>query len=805
MSLSACQSAEDRAEEHYQRALSLMEAGDFDRARVEFLNVFSNDGFHREARSELAAMYRRRGDLNDSYSQYLRLVEQYPDDLEGRIALAEMALQFQNWDEAERHGARAIESAPEEFRTQIIAVYLNYLETLEAEDDPARRDVFDQVAELSDTEPDNLLLRRLTIDHLLREGDFESALSRISQAIEAEPDDRSLYDLRLSILVQLGREEEIETHLLTMRERFPDDTELPSMLLNYYLALGQTDQAAAFLRAEAAAATDPDLWQEALVALVQLLAQVEGQEAALEELDRIVQREDVSAPAIFNILRASIRFDLGETDAAIADLEALLETDLSVIETGQVRVSMAQMLLATGNAVGARAQVEQTLEDDPAQVDALKMLAAWMIDEDEANRAIGHLRTALDLDADDPQALTLMADAHSRNGDHNLAREFYALAVEASNSAPAETLRYVPLLMEDDQLFAAEELLIDALQQRSADRDLLAMLGDLYIRQEDWSRAEQVERRLRELGDEQAERVAASLQSTRLAAQGRVDEAVGFLEGLAAASGLGDVGAQVAVIRARIASGDLEGALTFAERLVEEAPDNLAYRFALAATQNALGNAGAAEALFLDLTQREPTSQQAWIGLIRSLSSQGKIDAAEAALQDALTVLPEALDLLWAQASFREQAGDFEGAIEIYELMYERVPSSEVVANNLASLLSTYRDDDASLERAWTVARRLRGLEVAPFQDTYGWLAYRQGDFDEALEHLEPAAAGLPTDPLVQFHLGMTYAALGRLEDAQAQLQRAVEIAGPDDTRAQFETARREIIRIEGELQAVSE
>ena len=171
-------------------------------------------------------------------------------------------------------------------------------------------------------------------------------------------------------------------------------------------------------------------------------------------------------------------------------------------------------------------------------------------------------------------------------------------------------------------------------------------------------------------------------------------------------------------------------------------------------------------------------------------------------MNDALAVLPNALDLLWAQASFLERDGDIDGAIEVYELMYERVPSSEVVANNLASLLLTYRDDQESLDRAFAVARRLRNAEIPHFQDTYGWLSYRLGDYDEALAHLEPAAQGLSEDPLVRFHLAMTYAALERYEDAVRTFGEALELAGPEDTRPQFETAQSEIERIEGVLAA---
>ena len=46
------------------------------------------------------------------------------------------------------------------------------------------------------------------------------------------------------------------------------------------------------------------------------------------------------------------------------------------------------------------------------------------------------------------------------------------------------------------------------------------------------------------------------------------------------------------------------------------------------------------------------------------------------------------------------------------------------------------------------------------FQDTYGWILHRRGDSDQALGYLAPAAAALPGNALVQFHLAETELAL---------------------------------------------
>ena len=88
--LGACDTAEERAEAHFQEGLTLLETGDVDRALVEFRNVFKLNGLHREARRKYAEVERNRGNVSAAYGQYLRLVEQYPDDFEARKALLEM-------------------------------------------------------------------------------------------------------------------------------------------------------------------------------------------------------------------------------------------------------------------------------------------------------------------------------------------------------------------------------------------------------------------------------------------------------------------------------------------------------------------------------------------------------------------------------------------------------------------------------------------------------------------------------------------------------------------------------------------
>lgn len=809
--VTACQSGEERAEEFYQNALRLMEAGDIERASVEFRNVFDHNGLHQEAREAFAAMLRREGDIRESYAQYLRLVEQYPDHLEARVALTQMALTFDEREEARRHGARVLELAPDTLEGRVIAVSLDYMDAAEAEDglrfgaqnvaeiEAARRAVHDRALALLQEDPGNPFLLRIDVDSLERDGAHAAALEALDRAMAVEPGQRSLYNTRLRLLATLERGPELEALLLEMIELFPEERELPVSLLRFYMLSGQPEAAQDFLRARAAAVDAPDLREEALVTLVQLRLETEGREAALSELDAAIA-DYPEHGTVLHTLRASLRFDVGQRDAAMSELRDLLEGEISREDAGRIRVALAQMLLAAGDAAEARQLVEAVLAEDMGQVEALKMLAAWLIEEDDADQAIARLRTALETSPDDVEALSLMADAHFRNGNRQLAREFLALAVEASGSAPAETLRYATVLIEDGRHQIAEELLLDALSLAPDHPDLLSRLGELYLRVENWSSAEEVEERLRTVGTPETVVRANNLRAALLALRGQTEQALAFLEQLSTSGAPDDLGMQIGIVRARLALGETARALSFAEELLAEDPEDPARRLTLAAVQSAVADHAAAEALYRGLLEDLPDLAPAWIGLVRALNAQQQPDAARNALEQALQTLPDAPDLIWMQASRLELDGDLEGAIVLYERLYAMMPNEEVVANNLASLLSTAREDEASLARASVIARRLRDSSVPHFQDTYGWIAYRRGDLDEALAHLEPAAAALTDDPLVQFHLGMTYLALGRADAALDRLRRAVDLAGPDDPRRQFGIARTEIASLEAAL-----
>jgi len=385
--------------------------------------------------------------------------------------------------------------------------------------------------------------------------------------------------------------------------------------------------------------------------------------------------------------------------------------------------------------------------------------------------------------------MTLIARAYARAGQPELSRDFLMQAVEASGNAPAETLRYARLLIGEERYLPAEDILLAALRLNSSNTDILIALGQLYLEMEDFGRVKGVVDTLRRLGGDSAIEAANGIEAERLSQQYGVDEAMSFLEDLAD-NAEATLATKIALVRARLGTGDKVGALELARQLKQETPDSEALLVVLAVVHIANDDLEAADALYRELLAANPERPRIWLELARLQLRQGERETARDLIDEGLSHVSENADLLWAKASFQEQDGNIDAAIAIYQTLYEQNSNSVIVANNLASLLATHRDDAASLDRAWTIARRLRDADVPALNDTYGWILHRRGSSAEALPYLETAAQGLPRDAIVQYHLGQVFIALNRPQDALAQFRKAVEIAGPTDTRPQIEEAR---------------
>ena len=787
LALGGCEGRDARAEAHYRRGLDYVAAGDLDRAKIEFRNVFRLNGEHVEARLAFARLLRDEGDVERALSHYLLLVDQDRNTLEGHRELAALALRVQDIATATSAAKRAYELAPTDPETRALKATLDYRAGKTPEDKAAALELARGV--LTET-PDSVPAHMVLIADAMNAGDPAAALTRADAALAAAPGDEGLHLVRLAALERLGDDAGVGAQIAEMAELFPDNAAVAQALVQWRLGQGDAAGAEAVLRG--LAARDPGAPEPALT-VVRFLYETAGPEAARAELDRLAAAS--AAPLPFQRARAGLDFAEGRRDEAIAALRGLTDAAAPSDETRDIQAELAGMLDAAGDAAGRDALVAAVLDGDAGHVGALKLRARAAIAADQPDRAIQDMRAALAEAPRDPEIMTIMAIAHEREGSRELAGERLALAVEVSGQAPEESLRYARFLMQDDRLGPAEGVLVDALRRAPNHPDLLAALGEIHVARRDWPRVDQVAGLLRTQGDPAAAELAARLEMASLAGQDRTEETLAMLRGLAGTGG--NAAAMAELMQAYVAAGDFAGAQAWLDGVLEADPASAPGRMMQAGLYAAQGDAAAAETLYRALIAEDAALPEPHRALTALLAGLGRDDAAAAALDAGLAATGDDPDLLFLKAGLLETRGDVDGAIAAYEALYARDSGNPLIANNLASLLTTHRADPASLERAFAIARRLRASDVPHFQDTYGWILHRRGDSEGALAFLEPAAAALPDNALVQFHLGEALYALDRRDEARARFQRTLDLAPGPEAAPQVAAARARIAAID--------
>ncbi len=773
LALTGCKSSEEKAQIYFESGLTLLSKGDEDRAMVEFRNVFKHNGFHKEARQTYADVLLARGEMREAYGQYLRLIEQYPDTLAVRQILAEISFAQGNWEEVERHGLAAVALDPDDGKSKALALSLDYRDALKARDENRKEQIAQSAENLIADHPDNLVLRRIVADFLINGSDPQKAHAQIDAALAIDPNSYDFHSMKLRVLALGVDTAGVGNHLQVMVATFPQKDELKQALIRWYLSQNDIDGAESFLRREAGDLTGHT---EKHLELVQFLKTARDRAAARTELLGLISANSGNSNAdIYSSVLAAMDFEEGRRAQALATLEAIVEGAERSDQTRRIMVSLARLLDLSGQRQRAAEIIDKVLREDSTHVDALKQAAAWAILDDRTGEAISNLRMAQSQAPRDKQIMTLLAAAFERDGSLDLAGDELAKAVEASGYAADESLRYARFLRQQGRIVVTETVLEEARRVSPLNPAVLVALAETLLEAGKWPQVQEIAETLFQLDQPMTRDAAQQLRAAVLLRQNRIDEGINLLAEQALANE-GDVRPVYVVVSTQLRLGKPQAAREFLDAAIVNNPDSPALQLLSANLNAVMGNTVDAEHSYREIIATQPTFDTAVRLLYGLLIGAGRQAEAAQVLEEGLIHSPQSTILLRFKAESLETDDDIDAAISVYEKLYLLDTSNIIAANNLASMLSTHQDTQASLDRAFSIARRLRGSAIPAFQDTYGWIEYRRGNLGEALRYLEPAAAGLPLDPLVQYHLGMVYADMGRKEEAAKQFQLVLKI-----------------------------
>lgn len=124
-----------------------------------------------------------------------------------------------------------------------------------------------------------------------------------------------------------------------------------------------------------------------------------------------------------------------------------------------------------------------------------------------------------------------------------------------------------------------------------------------------------------------------------------------------------------------------------------------------------------------------------------------------------------------------EQAGLYDKAADLLRKSIALDPDNSAESSNYLGYM--WADHNMNLDEAETMIRRALQSDPnnASYLDSLGWVEFRKGQFDRALDNLLQAAkTAQREDPVVFEHIGDTYLKLNRMRDALEAWQKALSL-----------------------------
>lgn len=768
--VSGCMSNDERAQSFYERGLRFISKHDPAKAAIELRNAVRLKRDFTEGWKALAEIDEANKDWSRLVSDLRTINELAPDDISVRLKLGKLLLLTDSPHEAltliNAGLSRDDQNADLHALKAAIALKL-------ADQSVAAREA--QTALTLDPANADALMT-LAVDQL-NNGDAKGALALLESAADTETLQRNVgfQLLKIQLFGQSGDLSSAEETLQRLIEHNQKEPGYRRLLVNFYIREHRIEDAEHEMRRMVAAnPTD----SAAELELIRFLLKVKGAPAeAQKELDDRIK----AGGDIFQFLMASVELKVEEGNSAAAKevAEQVIRNANTSDRVQTARTALAQIYLNERNLDPAEKLIETVLHDDPHNASALAARATIRLQRSQPNAAIPDLTDALTRQPRAIGLMTLLAVAYERSGLVELADKQLADATRISGFDPNIGIEYASFLERRGSTARAEEMLVELVKRQPSNVRILSALAQLRLTHQNWSGVREVAESMRRAGSSSA---ADELFGEISIGEGKYGEAITFLQ--RAYQAAPNATCLKSLISAYTKANRKDDAVDLLRSLIAKSPENANALVLLGSVQFANGKVDSALANYWAAIRTQPKQDAAYQALADVYRHQKNFDEAIRIAQQGVQENADSMVLRITLANMLEQKGDYESAIQQYELILNKQPGDLIASNNLVTLLLDHRTDGPSRQRAQSIAEILRKSQVPQFKDTLGWAKYNEGDYSGAVLLCEEAAAALPDKASVRYHLGMIYTVVRRAREASEQFKKALELA-PDDPLAE--------------------
>jgi cellulose synthase operon protein C len=756
-----CSSPTERANHYYEKGMELIDK-DPDEATRQFQNALQLNRSMSQAYFALAKIAEKKHDMQAEFSQLTQVVELDPKNIEAQNKLGRLYIGNGKVDLALQASDKILAIDPQ----NIDAFALRAMALLKNKDNKGAVEYANKVLAKNPNQTEALSV--LAYERFSAK-DNARALEYIESGLKQDPKNINLWALKGNVYEQMADVGNAGLSYEKIVELFPDNLDFRHSLVEFYLKNHLMDKAESQMRAVV------DKFPSEIkhkIELVRFLIASKSPEDGRKELESFVQKE----PASY-----SLKFALVELYQQLNDTAAAEHLLMDIV--GQVKDSpdglkakgiLANMAMTKGDKANAQKLVDEILQVDKGNEQALLIKGSLEIENKNFDAAVNDLRLVLKGSPNSARALVLLGSAFEASNSLALADEHYSKAVQASKSAPLYAILYTKFLLKRNQIAHAEDVLNQAIKTNPRDINLLLVLADIKISQGDWVAAQEISDKLKASGN-QAD-AANKIQSAIVEAKKR---SVQSLDSLKQAYMADPTAKNLStLLQAYLRAGQNQEAHAYLSSILAKAPKNVDAMILQGQLYVHEANFAKAVQVFQDLVEKLPENPAGYRLLSSVYLHENKMQQAEALITKGLSMVPNDFELTMNQASLYERTSRSEDAIKAYELLLKSHADSDVVLNNLASLLCDTRKDKASLDHAYELAKKIKLTEVVQFKDTLAWISYKVGKNNDAQTLLEEVVAKNATEPDFHYHLGVVYQAQLNKEKAKEQFGLALKVAG---------------------------
>ncbi len=700
-------------------------------------------------------------DIQGALQAYSKIIEITPGNLRARIERAQILAEQNQVDSAATDIRYVLDRVP----NHPVAVYLQAWTFLQKKDETAAYEVLQrQGTGLARYAPSLLLMGRLQINR----NQPEAAQTNLAQYLQAAPNHIEVRLFLANLLLRKDLPDQAITILRGAPAQSAGDVRILRMLASASLRAGRVNEAGAWLDKAAVASTDARTRTQVAIDRVSL-----GQtDAAIKDLDSALEMDPKASDAKTLLVVTYLR--QGQIDEAERVAKSLQADD----PTNPIPDNLlGGISMARGDREAARKSFEAALGKKSDFLPALTNLAKLDIADRNFNGAVRRYTTIHEQNPQNLDAMVALAELEQRLGhpEQGMAWLTKAISVDPKAVAPRLTMINLLLLQRDN----AKAMAVARELRKLEPDNLEAMdaLARVQILSGEAAQAADTYRSLVEAAPtpNNHERLAQIL----IAAGNPANAKTALRNGLTANPEAASLVAELTSLLQRTGEGD--EALKVAKEWKAKHPQSVAGDLIIANILAMQGNYKDAVNAAEQAYGKEQSSMTA-IALARTRVALGDGAGAASGLQEFLKSAPKDAAARELLASLHLSARQYDSALTESEEVLKVQPTNPIVLNNLAWLYSQKGD-----ARALEYAERANALapNAPAIMDTLGYILVRKGDVNRGVPLLRQAYEMSKKSPEIGYHLAVGLEKSGQAAEARAVLEAVLNDATSFDDKAE--------------------